>query len=189
MNTPDESTIQSWLKGELEGNELKQMEAWAEENAAELEAKMGWDALGDEISKSIPSEQEPPYADFFNERVKHHAVESVEKVPAAKPASQWTRINWFFAPAAAAGMAVCFYLGTRVDHGKTPIEQSFAVLDEVYTPASGVHSEVIISGESTVIVLDGLDEIPESLDIVSGDTSHGVSPRMLVKDKRESFYF
>ena len=36
MNNPDESTIQNWLKGELEGNELKQMEAWAEENRLQM---------------------------------------------------------------------------------------------------------------------------------------------------------
>ena len=174
MNNPDESTIQRWLKGELEGNELKQMEAWAEENATELEAKMGWDALGDEIAQALPSEQEPPYADFFNERVKHHAVELVETPPATKASPLWKRFNWILAPTAVAGMVFCFYLGTRIDQE---------------TPASGVHSEVIISGDSTVIVLDGLDEIPDALDIVSGETGQGLSPRMMVKTERESFYF
>ncbi len=189
MNNPDESTIQRWLKGELEGNELKQMEAWAEENATELEAKMGWDALGDEISQALPSEQEPPYADFFNERVKHHAVELVETSPLTKASPLWKRFNWILTPAAVAGMAFCFYLGTRIDQEATAMEQAVAVLEEVYTPASGVHSEVIISGDSTVIVLDGLDEIPDTLDIVSGETGQGASPRMMVKTERENFYF
>ena len=54
MNNPDETTIQSWLKGELEGNALKQMEIWAEENAAELEAEMGWDPLVDEDPQPQP---------------------------------------------------------------------------------------------------------------------------------------
>ena len=189
MNNPDESTIQNWLKGELEGNELKQMEAWAEENAAELEAKMGWDALGDEISQALPSEQEPPYADFFNERVKHHAVELVETSPATKAAPLWKRFNWILTPAAMAGMAFCFYLGTRIDQDVATTEQSAAVLEDVYTPASGVHSEVLHSGGITVIVLDGLDEIPDTLDIASGETGHGLSPRMMVKNERENLYF
>lgn len=189
MNNPDESTIQQWLKGELEGNELKQMEAWAEEHAEELEAKMGWDALGAEISQSLPSQQEPPYADFFNERVKHHAVDLIEQAPAVKIIPLWKRFNWILAPAAVAGMMFCFYLGTRVDQESTQQSVAVAVLEEVYTPASGVHSEVTHSGGYTVIVLDGLDEIPDSLDIVSGDTSHGPSPRMMVKAERKSFYF
>ncbi|MFT5882538.1 MAG: ferric-dicitrate binding protein FerR (iron transport regulator) [Crocinitomicaceae bacterium] len=187
MNNPDESNIQQWLKGELEGNALKQMEAWAEEHAEELEAKMGWDALGTEISQSLPSKQEPPYADFFNERVKHHAIEIVEQAPAAKVIPLWKRLNWILAPAAVAGMVFCFYLGTRVDQESTG--QSVAALEEVYTPASGVRSEVLLSGGSTVIVLDGLDEIPDSLDIVSGETGQGANPRMIVKAERESFYF
>ena len=149
---------------------------------------MGWEALGSEISQVLPSEQEPPYADFFNERVKHHAVELADKTPEPLTVPIWKKLNWIFAPTAIAGMALCFYLGTRIDQSTT-IEPSVAALDAIYTPASGVHSEVIMSGESTVIVLDGLDEIPESLDIVLGETGLGLSPRMLVKAQRESFYF
>lgn len=188
MNNPDDSTIQRWLKGELEGNELKQMEAWAEENAEELETKMGWDALGSEISETLPAEQEPPYADFFNERVKHHAVELVENAQEQAVVPLWKKLNWIFVPTAVAGMALCFYLGTRVEHHHF-VEPAITTLDAVYTPASGVSSEVIVSEGSTVIVLDGLDEIPESLDIVLGETGAGLSPRMLVKAQRGSFYF
>ena len=189
MNNPDESTIQRWLKGELEGNELKQMEAWAEDNATELEAKMGWDALGSEISKALPTEQEPPYADFFNERVKHHAMELVEDVPIAKSSPFWKRFNWIFAPVAVAGMAFCFVLGTKIDHDPAATGNSIAALEEVYTPASGVYSEVLFSGDSTVIVLDGLDAIPDTLDIAAGETSYGLNPRMMVKAERETFYY
>ncbi|MFC4994477.1 hypothetical protein [Rubritalea tangerina] len=187
MKTPDKSTIQAWLNGELEGNALREMEAWAEENADQLEKEMGWEGLSEELVEHVPADEEPPYAEFFNERVRHHAIElAASNEEVAEKASLWAKFQWLFAPAALAGMALCFFLGTRVEPKGQEVA---AVLDGVYTPVSGVSSEVIVAGESTVIVLEGLEEIPESLDIVSGDSSVGVSPRMLVKAERETLYY
>lgn len=193
MKQPDDATIQSWLEGELEGNALREMESWAEQNADQLEAAMGWDSLKSEIQSTVPASEEPPYADFFNERVKHQTVEEhVETQPEAAKPTFWQRINWMLAPTALAGMTLCFYLGTKVESGEsalpTPVVAS-VVNEGVYTPVSGVSSEVVEMDDATVIVLEGLDEIPESLDIVAGESSHGVSPFMMVKAEREPLYF
>lgn len=189
MNKPDNSIIQSWLNGELEGDALREMEAWAEEHAEELEVEMGWESLAQEISESVPQNVEPPYQDFFNERVKLHALEVDEPANVAQPKpSIWQRLNWLLAPTALAGMAVCFYLGTQIESDRNIALPTLSA-DEVYTPVAGVSSEVVETEQATLIVLEGLDEIPESIDIVSGDSSFGVSPMMLAKAERQTYLF
>jgi hypothetical protein len=188
MNKPDNQTIQSWLKGELEGDSLREMEAWAEEHADELETQMGWQPLSKELAETIPDKEEPPYAEFFNERVKLHAFEeSVSEVVESKP-SLWQRLNWLVAPAALAGMAVCFYVGTHIGSSEQA-QGSTLTAEEVYIPVHGVTSEVVETDEATLIVLDGLEAIPESLDIVSGESSFGVSPMLLAKAEGSEFLF
>ncbi|MFC5049155.1 hypothetical protein ACFPK9_00785 [Rubritalea spongiae] len=181
MNKPEKATIQSWLNGELEGDALREMEAWAEEHAEELEAEMGWQSLAQEIAELIPANEAPPHADFFNEQVKHHSLETEYDVSKqSTPVSFWQRLNWLLAPAALAGVALGFYLGARVK-ALDPAMVQLLQPEEVYTPVMGVTSEVVDSDAATVIVLEGLDDIPESIDIVMGDSSYGVSPMLLAK--------
>lgn len=193
MNKPDESKIQSWLKGELEGNDLREMETWAESNAEQLEAEMGWDSLQSEIQTTLPKSEEPPYADFFNERIKHHTIEAPqEEIEAPKKPSFFQKFNWLLAPTALAGMMVCFYAGTKVESDSPSTPKQLAAItpvEGVYTPVSGVSSAVVETDEATVIMLDGLEDIPDGLDIVAGASSSGISPRMLVKAERELYYF
>lgn len=193
MNKPDESKIQSWLKGELEGNDLREMETWAENNAEQLESDMGWDSLQTEIQTTLPKSEEPPYADFFNERIKHHTIEAPQEViEAPKKPNFFQKLNWLLAPTALAGMMVCFYAGTKVEGeaGVTPKQLvAMTPVEGVYTPVSGVSSAVVETESSTVIMLDGLDDIPDGLDIVAGESTYGVSPRMLVKAERATYYF
>ncbi|MGJ8672365.1 hypothetical protein [Rubritalea sp.] len=188
MNKPENATIQSWLNGELEGGALREMEAWAEEHAEELEMEMGWQPLGQEITEIVPANEQPPHADFFNERVKLHALAADEEVTPAKPASFWQKLNWLLAPTAIAGVALGFYLGSSVDSTDTAVAYTLQA-EEVYTPVKGVSSEVVESESATIIVLEGLDEIPESIDIVMGESSFGVSPMLLVTaDRSELIY-
>lgn len=190
MNKPDKAMIQNWLSGELEGNDLRSMESWAEKNAEQLESEMGWDSLQSEIQTTLPKSVEPPYADFFNERIKHHAIEQpVQKVDKTKKSGFFKKLNWLLAPTALALMTVCFYAGTKIKSSTetmAPAVAAVAPMTGVYTPVSGVSSVLTDSEMATVIVLDGLDDLPESLDILAGESS---ASSVLVSAERAGYYF
>lgn len=190
MNKPDKAMIQNWLSGELEGNDLRAMERWAEQNAEQLESEMGWDSLQSEIQTTLPKSVEPPYADFFNERIKHHAIEQPAlKVDKAKKSGFFKKLNWLLAPTALAVMTVCFYAGTKIDTSTEEIKPVTAMTVPaagVYTPVSGVSSVITESDTATVILLDGLDDLPESLDILAGESS---ASSVLVSAERAGYYF
>ena len=81
MNKPDEQTLNRWLLGELEGEELRQVEAWANDHAGDLDSEfkcgIGWEALGADFMKQIPASEEPPYPEFFN----HKLQQAIEDLP------------------------------------------------------------------------------------------------------------
>lgn len=188
MNKPDNTTIQAWLNGELEGDALREMEHWAEENAEALEREMGWQPLAEDIAEALPKTLSVPHADFFNEQIRSRVSDEPAEQAPVKSASIWQRLNWLIAPAALAGLAIGFYIGSSVD--SSPSETYGSLSQElVYTPVSGVSSEVMDSETETVIVLEGLEPIPESIDIVHGESSFGVSPMFLAQLERSELTF
>ncbi|BDS07515.1 hypothetical protein NT6N_25550 [Oceaniferula spumae] len=175
MNTPpDETTLTLWMDGELEGDDLIRMEAWAKDHPELLAERDAISALSRSIQDNIPASVEPPYPDFFNERILHAIEEdqpAPEPAPAPSPSGFW---KWLVAPVAAGAMAICFYLGTQMQSGNPAQATTSPVLatSTVYTPDSSVEANIFVSGneEATVIVLEGLDDIPDDLEMVGGPT-------------------
>lgn len=196
MNKPDESTLNRWLNGELEGKELEQVEAWAELHAddfdQDFQCNIGWEALRGELIQAVPKSEEPPYPEFFNHKIEQTILAEMEQQATQKSQSEepslWKRFRWAFMPAAFAGMAVCFYAGTKMSDPTANTSDAIASskVQEVYIPQSGVVAKVSESSGSTEIILDGLTPIPDSLDIAAGETSLGDSPMMMTKAQREA---
>ena len=196
MNKPDESTLNRWLNGELEGKELEQVEAWAESHAddfdKDFQCSIGWEALRGGLVKSLPKSEEPPYPEFFNHKIEQTILAELEQQASKEDhheeRSFWKRFRWAFMPAAFAGMAVCFYAGTKMSDSATNVRDAVASsnVQEVYIPQSGVVAKVSESSGSTEIILDGLAPIPDSLDIAAGETSIGESPMMMTKAQRDA---
>lgn len=169
MNTkPDDTTLALWLDDELEGEELTQVEAWAAQHSEQLAAReeiRQWRQL---ISASLPASEEPPAAEFFNERIQHAIREANHKTPAAASnVITWYRL--WMPIAACAGMALAFWLGmtTHRNHEQSPGLANLPVpaeLPYIYTPVHGVDAESFNSAEATIIVLSGVDAIPDTID-------------------------
>lgn len=188
MNRPDEKTLCSWLEGELEGEELRKVEVWAEANADDLDAEfkcdIGWDALSDEMMATLPASEEPPYPEFFNAKVQQ-AIETgslpasaIESVVVPAPASLWQKLRLMVAPAAIAAL-VAFYAGMQMRVAEPVGSDDLAVeQSSVYVPHQGIVAAVSESNGATEIVLDGLAPISDELDIVAGETTAGSSPMM-----------
>ena len=171
MNTtPDEVLLALWLDDELEGEDLAKVEAWALAQPDQLAAREEVRAWRKTMATVMPAVVEPPYPDFFNSRIEKeirdlqlHPAEP--PAPAAKP-SIW---RWLFPATAFAGMALAFWMGTQTH---APATGSVAKTDGGgappvwYTPEQGVDAKWVQGSDtgSTVIVLQGVTAIPDTLD-------------------------
>lgn len=168
MNTkPDDTTLALWLDDELEGEELTQVEAWASMQPEQLAAREEIRRWRQMISASLPASEEPPAAEFFNERIQHAIREANHKTPTVSNVISWHRL--WMPVAACAGMALAFWLGmtTNSDQGQAPIlvkAPTPTKLPYTYTPEHGVDAESFDSAGATVIVLSGVDAIPDTID-------------------------
>ena len=181
MNTtPDETKLARWLEDELEGDELAAIEAWIAghpEHLAERERVRKWRAM---ISAAVPAAEEPPYPDFFNSRVARAIRESTPQPAVAS--RTWAGWRKFLMPAAAcAGMTLAFWLGTKTHGGPVEVDvtgapKAIPVEPLVYTPEKGVEAECFSSSKAsaTVIVLNGVDAIPDETDFSDSTSMRGM---------------
>jgi hypothetical protein len=169
MNTtPDEVLLALWLDDELQGEELAKVESWASTQPDQIAAREEIRAWRKTMATALPAVEEPPYPDFFNSRITKEirAMQASPEpsAPAARP-SIW---RWLFPATAFAGMAFAFWVGTKTqpdggsilanggEQGSSPIW---------YTPEQGVDAQWVKgAGTSTVILLNGVNAIPDSMD-------------------------
>jgi hypothetical protein len=170
MNTmPDDETLALWLDDELEGDAFALVESWAAGQPDQLAARQSIRDWRQQISSAIPKAEEPPYPDFFNSRI-HAAISELEKAPCKviDAKSSWWRSGWFMPAAAAAGMTLAFWMGTRTSHTPSPasVVEVSSSSPVVYTPETGVRADYFASrsAEATVIVLDGVPAISDALE-------------------------
>jgi len=165
-------TEEQWLKW-LDGESCPEAEALLADNP-ELESfKEGDHKLRSLLSANLPASQEPPYADFLNSRIEKEIRDSERTSQPAQAelkestSSFWQGLRWLVAPLAA---AACFVLGLMMGGpgaGDSASSNAFvAASPMIYTPDGNVSSRVVeASEESTVIILDGLSDIPDSVDL------------------------
>jgi hypothetical protein len=170
MNTkPDDETLALWLDDELEGDAFASMETWAAGQPDQLAARQSIREWRQQISGVMPKVEEPPYPDFFNCRI-HAAISDLEKAPCnvIEAKASWWRSGWFMPAAAAAGMTLAFWMGTRTTTTQIPasVVEVSSASPVVYTPETGVRADYFASrnADATVIVLDGVPAISDALD-------------------------
>lgn len=182
MNTmPDDTTLARWLDDDLESAEGAAFEAAAHPDAtllARRQAQREWRAS---LAAAIPAVIEPAYPEFFNHRIAKSIRELAPVTPAAPPkVLSW--LGWWRSAAALAGMALAFWLGAVTGAGPqaltpaNPVPAALAaVAPTVYTPEHGVDAEWFASPDAaaTVIVLEGVDAIPDTLDFSESVGWHG----------------
>ena len=175
MNTmPDETTLARWLDDDLQGAELAAFETAIHGDAGLLAKRQAARAWRADVAAALPAALEPPYPEFFNYRIEKALREQALPVPQPRKASMWRA--WWMPATALAGMALAFWTGTMTHSGVTPqvavvipaaVPVSAPVqVPTVYTPERGVDAEWFSSSDAaaTVIVLEGVDAIPDTLD-------------------------
>lgn len=165
---PDETKLALWLDDELSGDELVEMDAWAANQPEQLAAREELRSFRNMMSENIPADEELPYPDFFLSRI-HQGIremEAGETKPAASARSKtsfWK--SWLMPAAACAGMVLAFGIGRQSSEKETVTAINPPVMQPVvYTPEEGVNAEWSSSAGSTLIVLQGIAAIPDSMD-------------------------
>jgi anti-sigma factor RsiW len=121
------------------------------------------------LRAEIPASQEPPYPEFFNshlERMVRESEQVAERAPAKK--SWWASYGTWLIPASAAAI-LAFFAGMQIAPPDAPKrDAATAGLPAVYSPIASVHAEAVrdLGLGSALIILDGLDDLPDSVDLM-----------------------
>lgn len=170
MNTnPDDEKLALWLDDELRGEEHSAMEAWAAglpEQLAAREEVRKWKRM---IAATLPASEEVPHAEFFNARIAREIRETVQE----RPSSTRNGFSWrslLMPLAACAGMVLAFLAGARTQQAEVPdinvagAPKAIPVEPILYTPDSAVEAKWFNGAQASVIVLKGVDAIPDTMD-------------------------
>ncbi|MBK1792342.1 anti-sigma factor [Persicirhabdus sediminis] len=182
-NHPDEILITRWIDDDLTGAELEQMNAWVAEHPELLEEKQAIRAMQAELRSELPRSVEPEHPVSFNagilaaieqENLARPAAATSTPASPAEPEKVISIWRYLRVPAIAAGMTVAFLAGSKINQpesagseladaqpaAKAPVPLTF------YTPDSDVAAHYQKTKEATVVVIDGLEEIPRDSNIV-----------------------
>ena len=175
---PDDEMLALWVEDELDGASAAQVNAWAVSQPEWLARREDARAVKALFRRAnMPAEEEPPYADFFNSRLSREiAREVADSTPAAlSPARTRSFLQWLLPATAVAGMALCFWAGTRL---VSPAPKTLTVNAPpvLYTPEKGVNAEYFASADAEVIVLDGVAAIPDTFELPETASTHETPP-------------
>jgi hypothetical protein len=189
MNTkPDDELLALWVEDELSGEMLGAVDAWASTQSDWLERReqaRSWKSLVDGV---LPESEEVPHAEFFNARIRREIEIQNAPAPASEvvPMRGTPRWAWFMPAAAAAGMVFGFVIGRGGPEAPAEgVPMPVATLAPVlYTPTKGVNAEYVASDDATVILLAGVDAIPDSWEIPETAVLEEEAPWTAARDAR-----
>ncbi len=171
MKREDELTTR-WIDGELDTAGRAELDKAMPEGAEAAKAEA--EALRAALRAEFPAELEPPYAEFFNsqiqKRIREGEAEAVAPVPAARPASVWTWLRSPFTLGAAA--AACLAIVAARNWGGGDGAKKPDPLVSAYAPdptIKVVRAEYDAEVGATVILLSGLDRIPDEVEVGGRD--------------------
>lgn len=175
MNTPPEDyELLRWLDGEMNEAETAAFEArLAADPALKAEADL-MKRLSSDLRSHLPAEMPVPYADFFNSQIQVRLAQEENSQPAPVVSEGWfgwLRLPWLTTAFAAAALALA---GLAAWQNST-LESQDELVHSIYVPKAGVQARSFHSSDAqaTVLVLDGLEDMPADRKIVGFNISHG----------------
>lgn len=170
----EELIVRSMDNVTLSVEEQKELQQFLEAEPELKAMQEGYPSVLAGLQAMYEQQQDVPYGDFFQTKLAQAIRDSeAEELPVKKASMTWKdAFRWWLAPVAVGAMAVAFLAGTRV--GKAPVENRLVVAQAqsrplVYTPEGGVTSTIVNADAqgTSVIVLDGLQPIPDSYDLLA----------------------
>lgn len=131
--------------------------------------------LSADLRTHLPAELPVPYGDFFNSQIQRRLSQEQEQpaqVPAAAGWLGWLRLQWL-APLGLAAVVIAAGL-TTLKQG-APAGGSDTYVHSIYVPNTAVHASTYHSmdAKATVLMLDGLEEMPADRKIVGFNITRG----------------
>jgi anti-sigma factor RsiW len=175
MNTPPEDyELLRWLDGEMNEAETAAFEArLAAEPALQAEADL-MKRLSNDLRSHLPAEMPVPYADFFNSQIQVRLAQDENTRPEPVVSGGWfgwLRLPWLTTAFATAALA----LAGLVAWQNSTLAGDDELVHSIYVPKAGVQARSFHSSDAraTVLVLDGLEDMPADRKIVGFNISHG----------------
>lgn len=183
MKTPEEQIekLTRWVDGAMDDAERVAFEAgMAEDSILRAEAD-DMQKLGGLLRSHITTDKPLPNADFFNSQIQERiaGLQHSEDRAKTKPGGMASWLDWLRMPWTIAGAAVMVALGFSLSNFTEDKPQTMVL--GLYTPNPSVHATSYHSSEAeaTVLMLDGLDPIPENKDITAVNVDHSeTDPQM-----------
>jgi len=170
MKTPPEDhDLLRWLDGEMSAAERERFEArLSADPALKAEADL-MQRLSADLRAHLPAEMPVPYGDFFNNQIQVRLAQEENQQVRPQAATgwfSWVRLQWLTPVALAAVVAVAAL--TTLQKGSAPVGGTDTYVHSIYVPNTAVHASSYHSAEAkaTVLMLDGLEEMPADRKIV-----------------------
>lgn len=163
MKTPPEDTdLLRWLDDEMTPLERERFAARLTVEPALRREAESLQALGRSLREHLPREMAVPHADFFNRQIQVRLARETTETGRRRRGLSWPA--WLRLPrlAVAAALLIAGLILLRLPSGTDS-----RVL-ATYTPDPGVHASSHFSeaAEATVLLLDGLEEMPADRSLV-----------------------
>lgn len=169
MKTPTEDhDLLRWLDGEMSAAEKAAFEArLAADPALKAEAEL-MQRLSADLRAHLPAEMPVPYADFFNSQIQVRLAQDENQQMNAEGGEgwfSWLRLPWLAPTLAAAALAMAALMTWQKN---IPSTGTASLVNSIYVPNAAVQARSFHSTEAqaTVLILDGLDEMPADRKIV-----------------------
>jgi anti-sigma factor RsiW len=165
--THDEENLIRWLDGEMDEAEQTRFEARLQADPVLHAEAQKMQRLGSLLKDHLPPAGDIPNPDFFNAQIQRSIMELQQaQHPVPKPEIEhrgllgWLRMPWMVAGAAAVIAALVLVNPERPASGTEIVR--------TYAPNPAVQVRVLASTEAnaTVLMLDGLPELPAATPLV-----------------------
>lgn len=166
MKPPSENhDLIRWLDGEMNENERTSFEERLKHDPVLAKEAEEMRALSETIRLHMPAELKMPHSDFFNSqiqvRISQMEADNAASKQSASPiwlsALHWLRQPWFVTAGAAALAVLSFLLLRPVQYASSQSTILSSYTPNTHVRAHTFHDE---AADATVLMLDGLDEVP-----------------------------
>ncbi len=176
MKTPPEDhDLIRWMDGEMNEPERAAFEKRLETEPDLKVMVQSFEKVGTELRAQFPKERELPYADFFNSQIQVRMAQMEgEQEPATVAKASWMemfRLPWLAAAAAiVVAMVAVLKPSAQMSSDVTQVLSTYAPNPDVV-----VRGYEDAEAQATVLMLDGLPDLPPDQKIVGYDV-HGSRP-------------
>jgi len=161
--TEDEIRLTRWLDGELGEDDVADL---IEKDPDLIALRQDIARIGGSLREIFPPAEEPPFPELFNKQI----LRKIEELPANRWQAAWRLFqeslgDWWnesqWALPATASAALLVGLAAVTGASASRISHSEVVHTYAPHPEHSVTSEFVRRAEATVIILDGLEAVPD----------------------------